>query len=112
MGFARSKMANRKRVVNSDNKMGQDQQEEIARLRKENEVLKRKLAETSKEEPLLLIDVNQVVEESPISYTQPANLQIHQYSKVNIKIQFFRNLFRGREDVFAQRWEYPDGRKD
>jgi hypothetical protein len=26
------------------------------------------------------------------------------------KIALFRSLFRGREDVFAQRWESPDGR--
>jgi hypothetical protein len=26
------------------------------------------------------------------------------------KIAFFRSLFRGREDMYAQRWESPDGR--
>ena len=26
------------------------------------------------------------------------------------KIALFRNLFRGREDVYARRWESPDGR--
>lgn len=26
------------------------------------------------------------------------------------KIALFRSLFRGREDVYAQRWESPDGR--
>jgi hypothetical protein len=26
------------------------------------------------------------------------------------KIALFRSLFRGREDVYAQRWENPDGR--
>jgi hypothetical protein len=26
------------------------------------------------------------------------------------KVALFRSLFRGREDVYAQRWESPDGR--
>ncbi len=27
------------------------------------------------------------------------------------KVRLFRELFRGREDVFAVRWESPDGRR-
>ena len=29
---------------------------------------------------------------------------VHKYSAPNEKIQLFRSLFRGREDVFAKRW--------
>lgn len=28
------------------------------------------------------------------------------------KIELFRSLFMGRQDVYAVRWESPDGRKD
>jgi len=35
---------------------------------------------------------------------------VSQASNSEVKIALFRSLFRGREDVFAVRWEAPDGR--
>ncbi len=46
------------------------------------------------------------VEPAPTKVPPPASSTL----KTPQKIALFRSLFRGREDVYARRWESPDGR--
>lgn len=46
----------------------------------------------------------------PISIPTPVATSAHPGLNTVQKIALFRSLFRGREDVYAQRWESPDGR--
>ncbi len=46
----------------------------------------------------------------PIPATKPDPLPPQSSLKTLEKVALFRSLFRGREDVYAQRWESPDGR--
>ena len=41
---------------------------------------------------------------------EPAVEQIDAHSPAELKVALFRGLFRGREDIYAVRWERPDGR--
>lgn len=67
----------------------------IAELEKENAELRAQLGlsdtNTSPIAPLAEVEI--------LPFTD-----IHKYSSPNEKIQLFRSLFRGREDVFAKRW--------
>jgi len=40
----------------------------------------------------------------------PAIAPVSHISDSRAKVALFRSLFRGREDVYAVRWENPDGR--
>lgn len=74
--------------------------------------LERRIAELEKENAELrsilgipVVDsfkFNQVAIE-PIESNTPS-IDVHKYSSASEKIQLFRSLFRGREDVFAKRW--------
>lgn len=46
----------------------------------------------------------------PAAATKPSHLPASSSLKTPEKVALFRSLFHGREDVFAQRWESPDGR--
>ncbi|MBI2066914.1 MAG: DEAD/DEAH box helicase family protein [Deltaproteobacteria bacterium] len=67
---------------------------ECERLRADNRLLRQKLG-TESQEPLKTVAVP----------TETSNLSADQ------KITLFRSLFRGREDVYALRWEGKDGKK-
>jgi superfamily II DNA or RNA helicase len=81
---------------------------EIERLRKENEDLKEKLRKfdpTVPAKPFPPQMPEQLSIFSPgfqIKGSQPA---VTNHSSIQEKIALFRNLFRGREDVYAERWE-------
>lgn len=73
--------------------------DELDRLKEENRRLRELLAEHRIELPSELSAVQR-------SVAPPAS-KLSSDSKVRL----FRELFRGREDVYAVRWESPDGRK-
>jgi len=78
---------------------------ECTRLQKENELLKQKLA-TYGERP----KIRQTIEKSE-KPTQHLSTSISIHSPVENKIEIFRNLFRGRDDVYPVLWQARDGRK-
>jgi superfamily II DNA or RNA helicase len=73
--------------------------DELHRLRAENERLRKLLAEHG-------VAIPRVLEKAPV----PEAAQRTARFTPEEKIQLFRGLFRGREDVYAVRWESPDGR--
>jgi len=73
--------------------------EKCRRLEKENRRLQVLLAENG-----IALPVNPPVEPKPKPPVARSTFNTAQ------KIALFRSLFRGREDVYAQRWESPDGR--
>lgn len=80
---------------------------ECARLREENAQLKKLLGDSSNQ-------INTVVRE-PLPQTQATPIQTFSKPDTNhlspeAKITLFRSLFRGREDVYALRWEGKNGR--
>ena len=80
---------------------------ECACLRKENEQLKQKLADYG-ERTAVDQKIKKIVQpKSPL----PASTSISLHSPVEHKIELFRNLFRGREDVYPVLWQAKDGRK-
>ena len=82
----------------------EESQTECSRLQKENDLLKQKLAAYD-EKPVV-----QKTEKIVKSHQHhPASISIH--SPVEHKIELFRNLFRGREDVYPVLWQARDGRK-
>ena len=80
---------------------------EISALRKKC----RNLEEENERLRKLLAEHPVVADSAPIT-TQPPVEPAPCRSKLSTseKITLFRSLFRGREDVYAQRWESPDGR--
>ncbi|MEW9701967.1 DEAD/DEAH box helicase family protein [Paenibacillus sp. SI8] len=74
---------------------------EIERLKQENEQLKQKLAGNSKDH----LDITE-----PVIKIEPEKGTVHNYSTPSEKIALFRNLFRGREDVYPNRWEGKTGK--
>ena len=66
---------------------------ECTRLQKENELLKQKLATYGEKQ------------------NQHLSTSISIHSPVENKIELFRNLFRGRDDVYPVLWQAKDGRK-
>src|SRR6266478_7256186 len=77
-------------------------QEECRRLREENADLR------------AMLGINQSPPKEPVPQAVPVpNLSSTTRSGVSTpeeKISLFRNLFRGREDVFATRWEGKGGK--
>lgn len=45
--------------------------------------------------------------DSRANVPMPSAARLNHYSKVSAKIQLFRSLFRGRQDVYPTRWEKP-----
>jgi hypothetical protein len=80
-------------------------QEELERLRQENEVLKKRLEKheppPASQEPEQLSILPPDVEATVATGMKP----ITNHSPVQEKIALFRSLFRGRDDVYAERWE-------
>src|SRR3984893_14831052 len=82
----------------------QPPEQENIRLREENARLRRLLAVHS-------IPIPQLAGENPppvkaVETATPAD----QEERARKRIALFRSLFRGREDVYARRWENDDGR--
>lgn len=72
--------------------------EQYQRLEDENQRLRALLTENG-----IALPVAPAVEAQP--QTPPARPGLNTAEKIAL----FRSLFRGREDVYAQRWESPDG---
>jgi len=79
-------------------------EQENVRLREENARLRRLLAVHS-------IPIPQLPPENPppTKTVEPAP-PVDKEERARQRIALFRNLFRGREDVYARRWENADGR--
>ncbi len=78
--------------------------EENQRLREENARLRRLLAVHGIPVPQFVPD-----DARPLQTIAPATVESKE-ERARKRIVLFRNLFRGREDVYARRWENPDGR--
>lgn len=79
----------------------------IARCRKlviENQWLRALLAKYGIDRPAPVADILPLPKPTPFAKRSSSDLNTAQ------KIAPFRSLFRGCEDVYAQRWESPDGR--
>ncbi|HYI95884.1 MAG TPA: hypothetical protein VEX68_20250 [Bryobacteraceae bacterium] len=74
--------------------------DELAGLKEENRRLRQLLAEHQIELPSEL--------KAPEHRSTPS---LASKLSSDSKVRLFRELFRGREDVYAVRWESPDGRK-
>jgi hypothetical protein len=72
---------------------------ELSHLEKQREFLIDQIASLKREKESLQFSV---VEESPATYS---NASVTSHSSDQEKIRLFRNLFRGREDVYARRFE-------
>jgi hypothetical protein len=75
---------------------------ECRRLREENVRLRQLLTEHN-----ISIPPNQLASTPPVKAVSPLEDRKERARK---RIALFRSLFRGREDVYARRWESPDGR--
>ena len=79
-------------------------EEENTRLRAENARLQRLLAAHNIPIPQL------APKNSPLSTTDETAPPLDRDERARKRIALFRSLFRGREDVYARRWENSDGR--
>src|SRR5580698_4308345 len=79
-------------------------EEENIRLREENARLRRLLSVHS-------ISIPQLAPDNPLP-TKPVETAapVDKEERARKRIAMFRSLFRGREDVYARRWENDDGR--
>ena len=79
-------------------------EQENIRLREENARLRRLLAVHS-------IPIPQLAPENP-ALTKPVEMAspVDREERARQRITLFRTLFRGREDVYARRWQNDDGR--
>jgi superfamily II DNA or RNA helicase len=80
---------------------------ECERLRRENEQLKALVTRHAPEEPPTARK-----DEPPSEPAAPpkSNPGVHAHSPTEDKVYLFRSLFRGREDVYAARWESKAGK--
>src|SRR5438067_5092405 len=78
-------------------------EQENVRLREENARLRRLLAVHS-------IPIPQVPVENPPTKTVEPAPPVDTEERARQRIALFRSLFRGREDVYARRWENADRR--
>src|SRR6266545_4553641 len=79
-------------------------EQENVRLREENARLRRLLAVHS-------IPIPQLPAENPLpTKTVEPVPPVDKEERARQRIALFRSLFRGREDVYARRWENADGR--
>ena len=79
-------------------------EQENVRLREENARLRRLLAVHSIPIPQL------AAENQPPTKTVEMAPPVDKEERARKRIALFRTLFRGREDVYARRWENDDGR--
>jgi superfamily II DNA or RNA helicase len=79
-------------------------EQENIRLREENARLQRLLAVHGISIPQLAL------EKPPPPTTVETILPVDKDERARKRVALFRSLFRGREDVYAQRWESADGR--
>lgn len=78
-------------------------EQENDRLREENARLRRLLAVHS-------IPIPQLASENPApATTEETEPPVNREERARRRIALFRSLFRGREDVYARRWENPKG---
>ena len=82
--------------------------EDFARLQAENSRLKLENTRLQERQHYLAAD-GQMVIQLPLPDSVTAE-KIAANSPAAEKISLFKRLFRGRHDVYAVRWEYPDGR--
>jgi hypothetical protein len=88
----------------SDSLRFESPEQENVRLREENARLQRLLAAHS-------IAIPQLTHESPPSAKAVEAVRpVDKEERARKRITLFRSLFRGREDVYARRWESDDGR--
>lgn len=71
-------------------------EEECKKLKKENAELLEKLAQTE----------HKKTQEKTVSTSESASSQISAQSCTKEKIALFLSLFRGREDIYPERWDY------
>ncbi|OAS13321.1 TOTE conflict system archaeo-eukaryotic primase domain-containing protein [Paenibacillus oryzisoli] len=84
---------------------------EIERLLRENQLLKQMLEELSPSEVSTYKPTpSQISEELIPKYLPPSPGSVHNYSTPSEKIALFRSLFRGREDVYPNRWQSKVGK--
>lgn len=84
----------------------EDLQKELERLRRENEELKKKLGDSVPPEPVTPQPPQQLsIPSAEFDHTQSSASDITNHSSIDHKIELFRNLFRGRDAVNAERWE-------
>ncbi len=79
---------------------------ECARLRKENDRLKKLIGRPSEE---TLSPPKLTLSEFSIPYSS-SETKVSNNSPPEAKVNLFRSLFRGRDDVYPVRWERKDGR--
>jgi hypothetical protein len=78
---------------------------ECERLRKENADLRLRLGELPADcAPIVAADFSLDQKKAQLSATVTAD------SRPELKVSLFRSLFRGRDDVYAVRWEGRNGR--
>ena len=79
-------------------------EQENIRLREENARLRRLLAVHS-------ISIPRLGPENPPPAKPVETAPVDKEERARKRIALFRSLFRGREDVYARRWENADGRR-
>jgi|GEM_PF-764273 Uncharacterized protein conserved in bacteria len=87
---------------------------EINRLKQENIQLKQKIAAIT-EDTFSIFRLNPPPNNNNTALNNAVNMEsakekVHNYSPPGEKIALFRSLFRGREDVYAVRWESKTGK--
>jgi superfamily II DNA or RNA helicase len=82
-----------------------DLQRELEKLRKENAELKAKLGKTEPTQKPFQPFLIPPIEAEAVQDGKPSAQSITSGSTIEEKIARFRSLFRGREDVYAERWE-------
>ena len=87
----------------SDSLSFEPPEQENVRLREENARLRRLLAVHS-------IPIPQLPTENPPTKTVEPAPPVDKEERARQRIALFRSVFRGREDVYARRWENADGR--
>ena len=88
----------------SESVLPDQRREENRLLREENASLRRVLAAHGISIPLLVPG-----DERPVLTLTPLASESKE-ERAHKRIALFRSLFRGREDVYARRWENSDGR--
>ncbi len=84
----------------------EDIQRELEQLCRENEELKKKLGESVPPAPIMPQPPQQLfIPSAEFDQTQSSLSAVTNHSPIDQKIKLFRNLFRGRDDVYAELWE-------
>jgi superfamily II DNA or RNA helicase len=84
----------------------EDLQQELERLRRENEELKKKLGESVPPAPIAPQPPQQLsIPSADFDHIESAASAVANNSPTDQKVKLFRSLFRSRDDVYAERWE-------